>query len=117
MHEVSLVGALLEQVRRLAQEHQATAVEEIHLEMGPLANVEPVLLRSAFEQLRSGPLFAKCRLCLMAVPLVGQCDRCQQRITLAELDFRCPDCGTGVRVVQGEGLILRRVTMKTRETT
>ena len=47
MHELSVCGALLDEVSRLAMQHGASAVSMVNLRLGPLSGVEPALLQAA----------------------------------------------------------------------
>ena len=62
MHEESLIRSLLRQVDQLKQIHQGLEVEEIEVEVGPLSGVEPLLLKDAFERLKSESSSSKARL-------------------------------------------------------
>ena len=54
MHEASLVASLLRQVDELAAQNGGGRVDQVRIEVGPLAGVEPLLMREAFERLRVG---------------------------------------------------------------
>ena len=75
MHEESLVRSLLHQVEDLAQQHHATEVEDIEVEIGPLSGVEPLLVREAFERLKDGCTWPSC-----IIPVIIVCmDKYQWR--------------------------------------
>ena len=48
MHELSVCQSIIDQVTRVAEQHQGSQVEKIYLQVGPLSGVEPKLLQSAF---------------------------------------------------------------------
>lgn len=113
MHEASLVRSLLSQVDALVREHQAEGVERIELEVGPLSGVEPDLLQSAFDQLRGEFQCDAATFDVRLVPLTAECPACGDRFELVEFVFRCPrGCASNVRVVQGEGCVLKRVALR-----
>ena len=56
MHELSVCTALMEQVERIAREHQAGRVERIVLQVGPLSGVETPLLQRAWPLASIGTL-------------------------------------------------------------
>ena len=56
MHELSVCTALMEQVERIAREHQAGRVERIVLQVGPLSGVEAPLLQRAWPLASIGTL-------------------------------------------------------------
>ena len=113
MHEASLVRSLLDQVRRLADAQRAEAVERIEIEIGPLSGVVAELMASAFRDLRPELGFTGTELVIEQVSLLAECPDCGGRFELVDFDFHCPRGCTGrVRVIQGEGCILKRVTLR-----
>lgn len=112
MHEVSLVRLLLSQVAAVAAEHGGARVEEFLIEIGPLAGVEPLLVRSAYELLTAGSADPQARLVINEVPLESDCERCRRAFVVDRFRFICPQCGSSkVRVVRGDGCRLVSVTI------
>ena len=111
MHEFSLASALLDEVARVVISGGGGFVQEVHVEVGPLGGVEPLLLESAFEQLRPGTSSESARLVLHSVPLLAECGECDRRFEVSAFAFACPGCGADGRIVQGDGVILRRVVL------
>ncbi len=102
MHEASLVRSLLNQVTDLARQHGGGSVTEIRVEIGPLAGVEPLLVRSAFEQLVCGTELDDATLVIDEVPLVARCETCGE-FAVDGFRFRCPGCDASrVTVVRGD---------------
>lgn len=113
MHEASLVRNMLDQVRRLAAAEGAEAVDSLELEIGPLSGVVAELVASAFRDLRPEYGWRESTLVIREVPLLAECPDCGNRFELLEFNFRCPrGCQGRVRVVQGEGCILKHVTLR-----
>jgi len=52
MHELSICLALMQQVERIAREHEAASVDRIVLQVGPLSGVEAPLLERAWPRAR-----------------------------------------------------------------
>jgi len=116
MHEASLVHSLLDQVRRLADTQKAEAIERIEVEIGPLSGVVAELMASAFLDLRPELGFAETELVIEQVSLLAECPDCGGSFELLDFDFHCPHgCAGRVRVIQGEGCILKRVTLRVPE--
>jgi hydrogenase nickel incorporation protein HypA/HybF len=112
MHEVSLVRQLLNQVAAVAAEHGGAQVEEFLIEIGPLSGVEPLLVRSAYEQLTAGSADPPAKLLIDEVPLEGVCDCCNRPFVVDRFRFICPQCGSSqVRVVRGDECRLVSVTI------
>ncbi len=110
MHEMSLARSLLRQVAEIGQAHAHARVSEIHLEIGPLAGVEPLLLAAAFERLAGEWGVEGAALRIVETPLEAHCAACEATFAVAGFRFVCPNCG-GIkcRVVRGEGLMLESV--------
>lgn len=114
MHEQSLVSALLAQVRQIAADHEADVVDEVVVEVGLLAGVEPLLMASAFERLATGTMFGKARLKIEQPALELRCRDCDWAFEVSDFALACPRCESGrTSVIRGDGLILRTVTLRT----
>jgi hydrogenase nickel incorporation protein HypA/HybF len=112
MHEHSLVRTLLGHVDRLCKDHGGASVCEVHVQIGPLSGVEPLLVTSAFEQLRDGTSAAHAQLVIKEVPLEVRCSYCAEESEVQDFRFRCGRCGhDDVRVVRGDEFQLVSVTL------
>lgn len=124
MHETGLVQSLLRQVSELANRQGASCVQEIEIEIGVLAGVEPLLVESAFARLvQGGDSFEKnnpaarldlrsARLMMRSVPLGGVCRDCHREFNLPNLDLLCPSCGSrALRLTRGEAFRLLSITL------
>jgi hydrogenase nickel incorporation protein HypA/HybF len=113
MHEYSIVRTLIDQVQDIASRNAASAVTEVVLAVGPLSNVEPLLLHSAFEQLAGDGLLRGAQLTIEQVALTIQCDTCGCHSTLNSFVFICERCGSATtRVVSGEDVMFRHVVLQ-----
>jgi len=113
MHEESLIRSLLRQVEELAQQHHATAVEEIEVEIGPLSGVEPLLLQDAFERLKDEFSWPKAELSVIRVGLDVLCRSCQNASQLQDFHFVCRECGsTSLQILRGDAFRLLNVRMQ-----
>lgn len=110
MHERSLAAALLKQVETHAAAHGALRVEEVCVQLGPLAGVEPLLLGTAFEQLAAGSIAAGAILRLHEVPLVARCQDCDREFEVEGFRFHCPTCSSSrTQLIQGDAVILESI--------
>jgi len=113
MHEHSLVRSLLSQVHDHVAPHADCRVDEIRVEIGPLAGVEPLLVRSAFEQLVEASSARGARLVIDEVPLSAVCTECEEAFEVERFQFRCPACGSvQVRVTRGDEFRLVSITIE-----
>ncbi len=117
MHELSLVQSMVEQVTALADQHGATCVHTISIDVGPLGNVVAELLLSAFEAFRDvEPRLRETRLSIRTIPLSLQCQACEARWEVPEPAALCPRCGgTRVTVLAGDAIMLRDVELELEE--
>lgn len=112
MHERSLVEALLGQVAELARVEAARRVLEVRVRVGPLSGVEPLLFRSAFDDLATGAMFEGTRLAVVEVPLRAHCRTCNTRFDVADFRFRCTACGSrDVDTVDGDAVMIESVKL------
>lgn len=110
MHEVSLVRALLSQVRVAAGPLSPECVQRVVVSAGPLSGVEPILVHQAFDELKSEAGFAGCHLSIEEVMLEAVCRDCGHTFEVQNFSFRCPQCHSHkVRVTQGDAFRLLRL--------
>lgn len=114
MHEMSLMQSLLRQVAQICEEHHALFAKTIHVELGPLSGVEPLLLSTAFERLAPDTIAEKAELIIDNVPLSAICRECGASFELPDFDFLCPLCAaTSIEITQGDSCRLLSVTIET----
>lgn len=112
MHESSLVRSLLRQVEAIRVEQQGAEVEQVRIEIGPLAGVEPLLVLSAFSELAPAAGMENTDLVIDEVTLTARCADCGLvEVTLPRI--ACPVCGSvTVRIVSGDQVRLQSVTIR-----
>jgi hydrogenase nickel incorporation protein HypA/HybF len=112
MHEYSIVQALMDLAQDEAQKAGAEQIESITVKVGRLSGVESDLLRDAYEVFSEDHFCKGAKLVLLDQKVVLFCESCQKESTLDKLTLACPACGSdGVRVIDGEELILMRLEM------
>jgi hydrogenase nickel incorporation protein HypA/HybF len=93
MHELSIAGALVDQVREHAAKSGAARVTRISVRMGVLSGIAKAL-HFCFPSAARGTLCEGATLHIEEVPLTVFCPCCHEVKTPAALyNFRCPDCG------------------------
>lgn len=112
MHEISLVRNIF---NTLEDEfpHDFDRVRKIHLKVGLLSNVQPILMQNAFRAvLEDEPRYQKTSLEVEVLPILIHCDDCKQTSQVHNYRFVCP-CGKPSRnVVQGEELLISSVELE-----
>lgn len=112
MHELSICQALLLQVARVAEAHQAVSVSRILVRNGPLSGVDGPLLQRAFSVARMGTVAEKAVLELEAEPLMVRCRMCGRENAATLHALLCQSCGDWhTEVISGEGLLLVSVVL------
>lgn len=109
MHEISLVRNIF---KTLEDEFpgEIENVRGIHLTVGLLSNVQPILMQNAFEAvLESEPKYNKTTLHVVVLPVLIHCDECNKTIEVKDYKFICT-CGRPSRnIVQGAELLISKV--------
>lgn len=114
MHELSLCQAVLRQVAEVAAQHEAKGVSKIVVQIGPLAGVEPQLLRDAFPIASAGTVAADAELLIETLPLRVHCDSCGAESAAAPNRLLCAACGDWhTHLVSGDEMLLARVELIT----
>ncbi|MDJ0700109.1 MAG: hydrogenase maturation nickel metallochaperone HypA [Woeseiaceae bacterium] len=110
MHELSVCLSLLEQVERIAAEHDAVSVERIVLKVGPLSGIEADLLASAYPLAATGTIAADAELVIEECGVRVRCTQCEAESDVPANRLICSECGDfRTRVVRGEEMILQRL--------
>ena len=116
MHEYALCVALLEQVERLVDQHQAQNVERILLQVGPLSGAEPELLRRAWPLAAAGSVAEQAELVIEPVPVTIKCSRCGGESSVPPNRLLCDQCGSfQTRILSGDEMVLCSVELLKRE--
>lgn len=92
MHELSLVGSMLDIVEEYAARHRFAKVNSLKLSFGALSCIEPSALEMSFEVLSKETKAQGARLEFIVHPALIHCLACKQDRTVAEYPVSCPDC-------------------------
>ena len=107
MHEVSLVRDLLKQAEQAMLQNHLSSLTAIHVEIGPLSGVDPLLVEQAFQSLIHETIFTNTRLVVEQPKLMAVCRECARGFEIMDFQFRCPDCKSNkVQVTSGDQLRL-----------
>jgi hydrogenase nickel incorporation protein HypA/HybF len=115
MHELSLVRSMFEALEAQCAPEELVRLQSIHLSIGPLANVEAILLQNAYAAVlaEEKPQYQAVRLQVREVPIVVECPQCGQRSEVLQYRFACAHCGTPTaHVVQGNELLIERIELR-----
>jgi len=114
MHELAICQALIEQVERVARDHEARRVIAIVVSVGPLSGVEPKLLEHAYPLAAAGTVAESAALVVETVPVRVRCRSCHAETGALPNRLVCGACSDWqVDVTSGEEMVLQRVEIET----
>jgi hydrogenase nickel incorporation protein HypA/HybF len=117
MHELAVCQALIEQVERVARDHEAHRVIAVVVSVGPLAGVEPKLLEHAYPLAAAGTVAESATLTIEVEPLRVRCRSCGVESDAVPNRVVCGACNDWqVDVTSGEQMLLKRVEIETAAT-
>lgn len=110
MHEISLVRNIIKTLEAEFQEKELNQLLEIDLKVGPLSNVEPVLMQNAFEAVvQDEQRFTDVKLNVNVVPIKVKCELCGAVSEVHNYVFRCENGHPSSNVIQGDELVIEKV--------
>ena len=110
MHELSVCMSLLEQVERIAAEHDAASVDRIVLKVGPLSGIEADLLANAYPLAAAGTVAEDAELVIDECGVKVCCTKCGAESDVPANRLVCGACGDyRTRVIRGNEMILQRL--------
>jgi len=116
LHEFSVMSSLVEVVLEEAKKHDASAVEEVELEIGELTLLGKEQCLFSYEVLsKDGPLKGS-KLIIKEKKAKVKCGKCGYEGPIGRSDdpldhlrlprFSCPKCGENVEIVSGRDCIV-----------
>jgi len=112
MHELSVCQSIIDQVNHIAADHQASSVDKIYLQIGPLAGIEPELLLSAFSIAKAATVASHAELIIQTTPVRVKCEKCSAISEVVLNHLVCQSCGDWrTQLLSGDELLLERVEL------
>ncbi|MBI2221204.1 MAG: hydrogenase maturation nickel metallochaperone HypA [Acidobacteria bacterium] len=111
MHEYSIVQSLLNRVQDSLRGYDVRSVRRLRLRLGELSGVDPGLLRTAYELCAPGSVCDGAELEIASVPALWRCPACD-RDAPAGARLACPSCGGGVRLLEGDEIVLETIDVE-----
>jgi hydrogenase nickel incorporation protein HypA/HybF len=92
MHEMSLVGSIIDIVEEYSARHGFCRVNTIKLSFGALSCIDPSALKMAFDVLSQDTRAAGAGLDYVIHPITVHCITCEQDHEVSEYPCACPGC-------------------------
>lgn len=113
MHELSICQALIAQVEAVAASHRS-AVRRVCLGIGPLAGVEPQLLKDAYPLVCAGTVAEGSQLDIQETAIRVRCRGCGAETAATANRLVCGACGDWhTDLLAGDEMLLLRVELET----
>ncbi len=114
MHELSVVEALIDQVREtLVQEGGKGRVSKLELSIGRLSGVNCESVRFAFELLSPGTVAEGAEVEIQQPKAACNCRACHARTEIDELVIQCPRCSSSdISIEGGRELLLQSIEVE-----
>lgn len=114
MHELSIVDALIDQVRgEVERAGQAGRITRVEVAVGRLSGVNADSFRFAFQMLSPGTLLESAALVIREPKAACRCRDCGTRTEIEELAAHCPACASGNVVIEGgQELLLESIELE-----
>jgi hydrogenase nickel incorporation protein HypA/HybF len=111
MHEMSIIEALLEQVRQETQ--PGMLVRNVRLRVGKLRQAVPEMLTFCYDAAVRGTSLEGSHLDVEELPAEARCRRCCLTFAVEDNWFECPRCrATGADLLKGDELQLISLELK-----
>jgi hydrogenase nickel incorporation protein HypA/HybF len=116
MHELSIVLSIIDTAEEQARQHGAPYLEEINLEIGELASIEPDALEFAWEAAVPGTVLERARRNIRYVPARARCLECAHEFAMQQLFETCPQCGSFFNdLLEGRELKIKSLVLASAE--
>jgi len=116
MHEMSIAEGLLQAVLTAANQHGATRIERIELDVGQMRLIVPDAMQMAWQVITEGTIAAGSEIVVVEVPVTARCKKCGRQFAPQINEYICPDCGQAdVDILTGDDIILKSVVCDSNE--
>jgi len=112
MHEMAIAVEIVDCLLNVAEQHKATRIEQVEIEIGRMRQVVPEALEMAFSAAVAGTVAEGAVLKLMEIEVTAVCDDCGTTYSPdIEISFACPSCGqANPRITAGDDIVVRNIT-------
>lgn len=113
MHEIALVKNIFTSIED-AFTGKIEQVRDIHIQVGLLSNVQPILLQNAFAAVQAAePKYSAATLQVQVMPILIKCTSCNTISTVVHYIFVCNACNKPCKnIIQGQELMITKVAFE-----
>jgi hydrogenase nickel incorporation protein HypA/HybF len=109
MHELSVAYDIYATARRAAQEHHATQISKVFVEIGEMAMINPEQVEFLFQTIaQDDEVFAGAQLECKVVSVLSRCS-CGYE---GEERFICPRCGALPEMIRGREVVVTNIEIE-----
>lgn len=120
MHEIAIVGGIIDIALDHAQKHHATEVKEVRVEVGELTSLNPEQLKFIFQTITRNTVLEGAQFRIDMVRPVIDCNQCHYHGSLRFFQalhyvlpvIHCPECeSTDVEILQGRDCTVKDMVL------
>lgn len=105
MHEMGLIGNIIDIVLAEMSKHHLTKIQRISLRIGEMRQVVPEAMQFGFECLSKNTPLENAELAIESVPLRGHCLNCNAEFKISTWLANCSKCQSNkIEIISGKEL-------------
>ena len=91
MHEVSIALGMVDELKRIARENNATKITLVKLKIGKMSGIVTDSLKFAFDAVKlEHPVMTSAEIIINEIPLIYECNDCNAKFETEDIYF--PEC-------------------------
>lgn len=110
MHELKIIQDIFPIIEKVSQENHLKSINKVFLRVGALRQIIKEFLQFAFVTIAKGTAAEGAELIIEIIPITIFCQACQQKSTVKENAYICPNCeSTQLEILTGKEIILESI--------
>jgi hydrogenase nickel incorporation protein HypA/HybF len=110
MHEVSICQTIIDSLENEFGKEELEEIREVHLRIGILSCVEPVILKHVFSMMVVESSLQLAQLETEIVDVLAFCENCNKEFKVKQYIFICADCGRpSSKILKGKELQIHKI--------
>ncbi len=115
MHEVAIALGMVDELKRIALENNATKINNVKLKIGKMSGIVTDSLQFAFDAVKlEHPLLVDTEVFIEEIPLTYECNDCKVTFGADDIYFpSCPECkSNNLKLISGEEQDIENVELE-----